>query len=51
MYVHEACSMVHHNDLAQAEALVAQETARQARKATALEKKYEKGSRANFKVY
>ena len=36
MYVYEACSMMHQNELAQAKALVAQETARQTRKATAL---------------
>ena len=36
MYVHEARSMMHWNKLAQAKKLVAQKTARQTRKATAL---------------
>ena len=48
MYVHDACNMVHCNDLAQAEALVAQETARQARKATALWEKMMKKVQEQF---
>ena len=48
MYVHEDCSMVHRNDLAQAEALVAQEPTRQARKATALQKEMMKKVKGQF---
>ena len=51
MYVHEARSMMYWNELAQAKALVAQETARQTRKATALQKKMMKEVQGQFSMF